>query len=68
MSRRPQIEAGDRITFTVTTRGGRRKATRKVVGVDPLGLPEVRYNGWSNFVVGGFPGDVIHRIEKGVSL
>lgn len=63
---RKRIEVGDRVTFTVTTRDGRRKATRKVVGFDHLGRPEVRFNGWSNFVLNVFPGDKIHSVEKAV--
>lgn len=61
---RKKIEVGDRITFTATTRFERKKVTRKVVGFDQRGYPEVRYNGWSNFVVGCFPGDVIHSVER----
>ncbi len=59
-----KIEIGDRITFTATTRYDRKKVTRKVVGFDHHGRPEVRYSGWSNFVVGGFPGDKIHSVIK----
>lgn len=59
-----QIELGDRITFTATTRDGRRKVTRKVVGFDLHGHPQVGFNGWSRFVVGCFPGDVIHSVER----
>lgn len=62
---RKKIEVGDRITFTATTRFERKKVTRKVVGFDHRGFPEVRYAGWPNFVVGCFPGDVIHSVEKG---
>lgn len=58
-----RLAIGDYITFTVTTRDGRRKARRKVVGFDHLGRPEVRYHGWSNFVVGCFPGDIIHQVN-----
>jgi hypothetical protein len=59
-----KINLGDRITFTVTTRDGRRKATRKVVGFDARGHPEVGFNGWSHFVVGCFPGDKIHSVQR----
>lgn len=58
------IEIGDRITFTACTRSDNRKATRKVVGFDHLGRPEVRYHGWSNFVVGAFATDKIHSVTK----
>jgi hypothetical protein len=60
------MKIGDRITFTVTTRGGRRKATRTIngfYGTGPGRRPTVRYSGWSDFVVGVFPGDVIHSVE-----
>lgn len=59
-----RIEIGDLITFTATTRDGRRKATRKVNGFDAKGHPTVGFNGWSNFVVGCFPGDVIHSVKR----
>lgn len=64
MPRRPKIEIGDRITFTVTTRDGRRKATRKVTGFSTRGHPEVTYNGWNFFEVGWAPNDKIHSVEK----
>jgi hypothetical protein len=60
---RKRIRLGDRITFTVTTRDGRRKATRKVTGFTIAGQPQVTYSGWNHFVVGCFPGDVIHSVE-----
>lgn len=63
MSRR-KIEVGDYITFTATTRDGRRKARRKVKAIGPGGYPEVGYFGYSNFIVGSFPGDKIHKVEK----
>jgi hypothetical protein len=61
--KRKKIRIGDRITFTVTTRAGRRRATRKVIGFNNFGHPEVGYGGYSNFVVGCFPGDIIHSVE-----
>lgn len=59
-----QMKIGDYITFTVTTRDGRRKARRKVLDFDRHGRPEVRYEGWSRFVVGCFPTDKIHKVER----
>lgn len=56
------MKIGDRITFTVTTRDGRRKATRKVTGFY-MNRPTVRYSGYSDFVVGYFPGDIIHEVQ-----
>lgn len=64
MARLPKIEIGDRITFTVSTRDGRNKATRKVTGFSPKGYPEVTYGGWNGFVVGWAPNDIIHSVEK----
>jgi hypothetical protein len=59
-----KIRLGDRITFTVTTRAGRSKATRKVTGFHPAGHPQVRFNGYGDFTVGCFPGDIIHSVER----
>jgi hypothetical protein len=63
MTRRT-IKVGDWITFTATTRDGRRKVTRKVVGLRLDGLPQVRFHGWDRFDVGCFPGDIIHAVRK----
>lgn len=61
---RPRIEVGDYITFTAATRSDCKKARRKVTGIDHLGRPLVRYHGWSGFIVGAFPTDKIHKVEK----
>lgn len=63
MSALPDISVGDYITFTCTTRDGRRKATRKVNGFSGS-RPTVRYAGWDRFVVGGFVDDTIHQVHK----
>lgn len=60
----PKIELGDDLTFTATTRDGRRKVTRKVNGFTPAGLPTVRFNGWDRFVVGWAANDIIHDTRK----
>lgn len=57
------ISVGDYITFTASTRAGRRRATRKVNGFSGS-LPTVRYAGWDRFVVGGFVDDIIHEVHK----
>lgn len=46
-----KIELNDRITFKAATRSGYKKVTRKVIGFSMNKFPEVRYEGWSNFVV-----------------
>jgi len=45
------INVGDRITFKAATRSSHRKATRMVTGFTINGRPEVRYEGWADFVV-----------------
>ena len=45
------IKVGDTITFRAVTRWASGKAKRKVLGFDNLGRPEVRYGGWSRFIV-----------------
>lgn len=42
---------GDMLTFKSATRYSCRKATRKIVSLDHLGRPCVRYSGWSDFIV-----------------
>ncbi len=46
-----KITIGDSITFKAATRSHSKMATRKVVGIDCLGNPLVRYHGWDKFVV-----------------
>jgi len=55
------MEIGDYIIFKAATRCDYRKAKRKIVGFDPLGRVEVRYAGWSNFIV--LPHEII-SVEK----
>lgn len=45
-----QFKLGQRITFKSPTRDGCIKATRVINGVYN-GLPTVRFNGWSEFVI-----------------
>lgn len=42
---------GDSITFKAATRSHFKTATRKIVSIDFMGRPCVRYHGWDNFVV-----------------
>ena len=51
MARLKKMRIGDLLTFKAATRYSFAKATRVIVGFDHLGRPEVRYAGWSNFVV-----------------
>lgn len=46
-----KIAIGDSITFKAPTRSHFKTATRKVVRIDPMGRPQVRYHGWDDFVV-----------------
>lgn len=46
-----QLKIGDRITFVVITRNGRKRATRKVNGFWLGGQPTVRFDGCSEFIV-----------------
>lgn len=46
-----RFKVGDRITFKSATRSDYKKATRKIVSIDDLGRPRVRYHGWDNFIV-----------------
>lgn len=46
-----KMRVGDLLTFKAATRCSYRKATRVITGFDSLGRPEVRYAGWSNFIV-----------------
>lgn len=46
-----KIKIGDSITFKAATRSHYKTATRKIVGIDREGRPQVRYHGWSDFVV-----------------
>lgn len=45
------MKIGDSITFRAATRWGNSKATRKIVGIDRLERPLVRFGGWDSFVV-----------------
>lgn len=56
-----QAKVGDSVKFSVTTRGGRQTATRKIVANDN-GILYVRFNGWPKFELGVFPGDKIHWV------
>lgn len=49
--RRQKLKVGDRITFRAVTRDSDRTVTRKVTGFWITGEPEVRYAGYSNFIV-----------------
>ena len=44
-------DIGKRITFKAVTRWSCSKATRVIQGITLNGRPEVRYGGWSNFVI-----------------
>jgi hypothetical protein len=46
-----KMRVGDWLTFKAATRCDYRKATRKIVGIDHIGRPLVRYAGWSDFIV-----------------
>ena len=46
-----KIAIGDSITFKAVTRSHYKIATRKVVGIDCFGNPQVRYHGWDKFLV-----------------
>ena len=56
-----KLAIGDRITFTAATRSHHRRATRKVVGIDHEGRPQVRYHGWSDFIVQWHEVEAIER-------
>lgn len=45
------MKIGDRIKFKALTRWSNRAVWRKIVGFDSHGRPEVRFGGWSSFVV-----------------
>jgi hypothetical protein len=42
---------GDRIKFRAATRWSDKAVIRKIVAIGDDGKPEVRFGGWSNFVV-----------------
>jgi len=46
-----KMRVGDLLTFKAVTRCSHKKATRKIVSFDYLGRPQVRYAGWSDFIV-----------------
>lgn len=46
-----KIKVGDTITFKSATRSNFKRATRKVTRVDDQGRPQVRYHGYSDFIV-----------------
>lgn len=50
MTRR-KFKIGDYIVFKCATRWSCAKAKRKIVEIDNLGHPLVRYGGWSHFIV-----------------
>ena len=54
---RKEMRVGDLLTFKSVTRDSYRKATRVIVGFDSLGRPQVRYGGWSDFIV--YPKEII---------
>ena len=55
-----QFRPGDRIKFRAVTRWSSATVWRVVTGIDNEGRPEVRYGGWSHFLV--HPKEVIeHR-------
>lgn len=58
MSGQRKIKVGDYITFKAATRWNCGKVRRKVVAIDALGRPNVRYGGWSDFIVH------LHEISK----
>jgi hypothetical protein len=45
------INIGDRIKFKVALRWGVKTATRKVLGFNPAGWPEVSFEGYKAFTV-----------------
>lgn len=51
MARIKKMRVGDLLAFKAATRCSYRRATRVITGFDPLGRPEVRYAGWSGFIV-----------------
>lgn len=57
-----EFKIGDWIKFKAITRWSEKPAIRKIVGVTDRGEPEVRYGGWSNFVVR--QNEVIEIIER----
>tara|TARA_X000001382_G_scaffold5176_1_gene4448 strand:+ start:831 stop:1160 length:330 start_codon:yes stop_codon:yes gene_type:complete len=46
-----EFNIGDKLVFKAQTLYGREKATRIIRDKDYVGRPEVRYNGYDNFVV-----------------
>ncbi len=56
-----KLKIGDSITFKAATRSHFKQATRKVVGIDALGRPQVRYHGWHNFIVHWSEISSVHR-------
>lgn len=46
-----KIAVGDSITFKAATRSHFKTAKRKIVSIDFMGRPCVRYHGWNDFVV-----------------
>ena len=51
MTKHKKMRVGDLLTFKAATRCSYAKATRVITGFDHLGRPEVRYAGWSDFIV-----------------
>lgn len=56
-----RIIVGARIKFKSATRSGYRAVWRTVRRIDEHGRPEVRFHGWSNFIV--LPGEIM-EVEK----
>lgn len=63
MSKIRKMRVGDLLTFKAATRYSYRKATRVITGFDSYGRPEVRYAGWSGFIVQ--PKEIISVQRKG---
>ena len=45
------MKVGDQVKFKAATRWGCKTVTRKIIAIDEIGRPLVRYGGYSDFVV-----------------
>lgn len=63
MAKIGKMNVGDLLTFKAATRCSYRKATRVITGFDSFGRPQVRYEGWHDFIVQ--PREIISVQRKG---